>query len=124
MSANICDRYVSENGTGGTRVGLLQSLVRGGCPDNIADLTLQTWFQAGFLIHDGEHVRPGSIDSHGNLRALQPPARHEGHTRAATSVALLSLFDGTGLARIAMHEAIQDCGGICLVRSAFVEHDA
>ena len=38
-------------------------------------------------------------------------------------MALLSLFDGTGLARIAMDEAIQDCGGITLVRSAFVEHD-
>ena len=60
---------------------------------------------------------------HGNLRALQPPERHEGHTPAGTNVALLSLFDGTGLARIAVDEAIQDCGGICLVRSAFVEHD-
>ena len=119
----ICDRYVSENGTGGTRDGLMQTLVRGGCPNNIAELTLQTWFQAGLLIHDGVHVSSGTMDSHGSLRALQPPARHEGHTRAGTNVALLSLFDGTGLARIAVDEAIQDCGGICLVQPAFVEHD-
>ena len=63
------------------------------------------------------------MDVHSNLRALQPPERHEGHTPAGTNVALLSLFDGTGLARIAVDEAIQDCGGISLVRSAFVEHD-
>ena len=120
---NICDRYVSENGTAGSSAGLLQSLVRGGCPSSIAELTLQTWFQAGLLIHDGERIRPGNIGSQGSLQALQPPGSHDSHPRGGTSVALLSLFDGTGLARIAMDEAIQDCGGIRLVRSAFVEHD-
>ena len=113
----------SLNGTDGTRDGLLQALVRGGCPNNIAEMTIQTWLQAGLLIHNGEHVRAGTTDIHGNLRALQPPERHEGDTPAGTNVALLSLFDSTGLARIAVDEAIQDCGGIRLVRSAFVEHD-
>ena len=43
--------------------------------------------------------------------------------RAQTWPYVLSLFDGTGLARIAVDEAIHDCGGIRLARSAFVEHD-
>ena len=31
---NICDRYISENGTDRTRDGLLHALVRGGCPNS------------------------------------------------------------------------------------------
>ena len=120
---NICDQYITENGTEGARDGLLNALIRGGCPDNIAEMTIQTWLQAGLLIHNGEHVRAGAMDVHGNLRALQPPERHEDHPPAGTNVALLSLFDGTRLARIAVDEAIQDCGDIMMVRSAFVEHD-
>ena len=103
---------------------MLQALIGSGCPNNIAEMTIQTWLQAGLLIHNDEHVGAGTMDVHSNLRALQPPERHEGHTPAGTNVALLSLFDGTGLARIAVDEAIQDRGGISLVRSAFVEHDA
>ena len=120
---NICDRYVSEHGTSGTRHGLAQSLRSGGCTSQIAESTVQTWFHAGLLIHDGEFVRPGNTDSQDSLRALQPLRGQEPLNRETASVALLSLFDGTGLARIAMDEGIHDCGGITLVRSASVEHD-
>ena len=120
---NICDQYISEHGTSATRQGVIQSLRNGGCTSQIAESTVQTWFQAGLLIHDGEFVRPGNTDSQASWLALQPLTGHEPCNRETTSVALLSLFDGTGLARIAMGEAIHDCGGITLVRSAFVEHD-
>ena len=96
----------------------------GGCPDNIAEMTIQTWLQAGLLIHSGEHIRAGAVDVHGNLRTLQPlPGQEERSPAGTNMVAVLSLFDGTGLARIAVDGAIQDCGDIVLVRSAFVEHD-
>ena len=117
---NICDQYIRQHGGGGTREGLCRALARGGCPDNVAEMTIQTWLQAGLLIHSGEHVRAGAVDAHGDLRTLQPLERQEERPPAGTNlVALLSLFDGTGLARIAVDEAIQDCGDIMLVRSAF-----
>ena len=120
---NICDQYICEHGTNATRQGVIQSLRNGGCTSQIAESTVQTWLQAGLLLHDGEFVRPGNTDSQASWLPLQPLTGHEPCNRGTTSVALLSLFDGTGLARIAMGEAIQDCGGITLVRSAFVEHD-
>ena len=120
---NICDQYICEHGTSATRQGVIQSLRNGGCTSQIAESTVQTWLQAGLHIHDGEFVRPGNTDSQASWLALQPLTGHEPCNRETTSVALLSLFDGTGLARIAMGEAIHDCGGITLVRSAFVEHD-
>ena len=45
----------------------------------------------------------------------QPPNEHR--------LALLSLFDGTGLARVAMEEIVRESPDITLVESAFVEHD-
>lgn len=123
---NICDQYIRDNDGRGTRDGLGRALTLGGCPDNVAEMTIQTWLQAGLLIHSGGHIRAGAVavDVHGNLRALQPLVGQEERPPAGTNlVALLPLFDGTGLARIAVDEAIQDCGDLMLVRFVFVEHD-
>ena len=100
------------------------ALSQAGCPDNIAEIAIETLQQAGLLIHSGEHIRAGAADVQGNLRIPEPPERQEEHFPSGTHlVALLSLFDGTGLARIAVEEAINDCEGTVLVRSVFVEHD-
>ena len=73
---------------------------------------------------NGEHIRAGAADNWSSLRVIEPPDPTNGHPQVETQfIALLSLFDGTGLARIAIDGAISDCGGIELVRSAFVEHD-
>ena len=121
---NICDQYIRENACRGTRDGLHSALSQAGRPDNIAEIAIETWLQAGLLIHSGEHIRAGAADVQGNLRILEPPERQEEHFPSGTHlVALLPLLDGTGLARIAIEEATNDCEGIVLVRSAFVEHD-
>ena len=100
---NICDRYIRENLSRGTRAGLHSALSQAGCPDNIAEIAIGTWLQAGLLINSGEHIRAGAACERGNLRILEPPRRPEGHPSSETQlVALLSLVDGTGLARIAI----------------------
>ena len=121
---NICDRYIRENDTRGTRAGLHSALSHAGRPDNIAEIAIGTWLQAGLLIDSGEHNKAGAADNRGNFRILEPPGWLDEHSQSETQlVALLSLFDGMGLARIAIDEAIHDCGRITLARSAFVEHD-
>ena len=121
---NICDQYIKKSDCRGTRDGLHSAPIQAGCPDNIAEMVIETWLQAGLLIHSGEHIRAGAADVQGNLRILEPPERQEEHFPSGTHlVALLPLLDGTGLARIAIEEATNDCEGIVLVRSAFVEHD-
>ena len=72
----------------------------------------------------GAYIRSGAPDNRNSLRVPGPPDPSNGYPQAGTQlIARLSLFDGTGLARIAIDEAISDCGGITLARPAFVEHD-
>ena len=121
---NICDRYIRESDSRGTRAGLHSALSQAGCPDNIAEIAIGTWLQAGLLINSGEHIRAGAADERGILRSLEPPRRLDEHPQSETQfVALLSLFGGTGLARIAIGGATNECGSIMLARSAFVEYD-
>ena len=94
---HICGQYIRENDCRGTRAGLHSAPSQAGCPDNITEIAIGTWLQAGLLINNGEHIRAGAADVRGNLRILEPPGRQEEHLQSGTQlVALLSLFDGTG----------------------------
>ena len=124
---NTCDQYIRTHGHTATRSGLRSALIETGCPEHIAELAIQTWLQAGLLLDGGTHIRAGPPETREGMRVLDPPHPQSdqlsGLNEGTRVIALLSLFDGTGLARIAIDEAIGDCGGITLAQSAFVEHD-
>ena len=66
-------------------------------------------------------VKPGMVESPPRM-ASQPPETNAGHEASARPVALLSLFDGTGMARVGMDDLLRMAGAPqALTNSAFVE---
>lgn len=77
---------------------------------------------------NGSHIsmgdRPvGMADRIRRRAGLAPQDSRNGQPPNEHRLALLSLFDGTGLARVAMEEIVRESPDITLVESAFVEHD-
>ena len=107
-----------------------------GCTIAIAAATIEQWLHAGilYLLNDPIGAGPGAarrritLGSEPDILAanvawgarIERPLTSEvrGHP-----IALLSLFDGTGFARLAVEDALQACPGAVLTNAAFVEID-
>ena len=84
---------------------------------------IENWVLIGVmdLGHGTVAVQPGMVESPPGV-ASQPPAVNTGHEASARPIALLSLFDGTGMARVGMDDLLRMAGAPqALTSSTFVE---
>ncbi len=120
----MCGRLLACSGGWAGTEALERALVAAGCPQHEAVDAIWCWVAAGILREERGCVGWGTSLPHaaGGLwpRVVAPA----GGLRAdGQEVALLSLFDGTGMARLALEEALAEQEGMRLVSAAFVEHD-
>ena len=84
---------------------------------------IENWVSIGVMDvgPDTVALHPGVVESPPRV-ASQPPAENAGHEAGARPVALLSVFDGTGMARLGMDDLLRMAGAPqALTNSAFVE---
>ena len=123
-----CQTYLFSMADRGTREGLVETLRSAGCPMAIAGTVVNTWLQAGMIHDHGSHISMGGrpLDATDRLSRGVGLAPQDSDSRQPSNehrLALLSLFGGTGLARVAIEEIVRESPGITLVDSAFAEHD-
>ena len=114
--------FIQQHGGRASRREAASAMLTARCDAEAAEGSLAAWLQAGMAheTNDGIILADTQAEPHASTQRLAPALDDDTRPR---ELALLSLFDGTGFARLAVEEAIAECDGAILVRSAFAEID-
>ena len=120
---SVCLAHLLAAGGRSSRGGLADALTQRGCNPAVVDDVIDCWLESTALLETSTGITRGPL-SEQTEAGMCPQGRtlNTGIDRGA--VAILSLFDGTGMARVAIEQIINRLPGYRLVAAAFVEHNA